>query len=248
MAEPKRRKDRKGGETSGDPKSDRKTKPKSRPKATQGNPAKKSPERPSPPPDYKLMKVLGHPLRLQILSILANRVASPKEISNELNETIGNVNYHAKVLQDNGLIVEDHQVPRRGAVEHFYRASAPTVIPPGAWEGFPNAVRKGVSVRILKEFLNDARDSMATGAFDDSPGELSWTPLILDQTGVEEVGQLAREFLESVLAVQANASERLPKEKSERTAQAKSATVFLASFLSARSPKDDKKASAMKRR
>jgi DNA-binding transcriptional ArsR family regulator len=248
MAEPRRRKGRKGGKTSGAPSPAGRAKSKGRPIARQGNPAKKSPERPSALPGYRLMKALGHPLRLQLLAILADRVASPKEISDELNETIGDVNYHAKVLQDNGLIVEDHQVPRRGAVEHFYRAAAATVIPPGAWDGFPGAVRKGVSVRILKEFLDDVRASMVAGIFDVPPAELSWTPLILDQTGIEEVGQLAREFLESVMAVQVNASERLPKEKSERAAQATSATVFLASFLSARSPGDDKKASFMKRR
>lgn len=248
MAEPKRRKSRKDSETAGAPSPAGRAKSKSRPMAGQGNRAEKSPERQSELPGYRLMKALGHPLRLQLLAILADRVASPKEISDELNETIGDVNYHAKVLQDNGLIVEDHQVPRRGAMEHFYRAAAPTVIPPGAWEGFPEAVRKGVSVHILKEFLDDARASMVAGVFDVSPAELSWTPLILDQTGIEEMGRLAREFLESVLAIQANASERLPKEKSERATLATSATVFLASFLSARSPEDDKKASFMKRR
>jgi hypothetical protein len=102
-------------------------------------------------------------------------------------------------------------------------------------------------VNILQEFFEDASASIEAGLFDDPPGELSWTPLILDSLGLEEFGQLARDFLKSVLELQSNATRRLPKGKG-RAADATSATVFLASFLSARSPKDGKKASARKRR
>jgi hypothetical protein len=88
---------------------------------------------------------------------------------------------------------------------------------------------------------------MKAGVFDDPPGELSWTPLILDAKGIEEFGGLARDFLESVLELQANASKRLSKAK-RGASKAKAATVFLATFLSARNPLDGKKASATKRR
>ncbi len=194
------------------------------------------------------MKALGHPLRVRILAIFADRVASPKAISDELHEGISQVSYHTTVLRDHGLIVKDHEVPRRGAVEHFYRAATPTVIPPNAWDDFPDVVRNSVSARILREFLDDARASMEAGLFDDPPGELSWTPLILDRAGIEEIGELTRDFLDSVLEVQDKASQRLPKTKAEKEAQAKSATIFLSSFLSARSPADDRKASFRKRR
>lgn len=194
------------------------------------------------------MKALAHPVRIRVLAILAERIASPKEISKELGEGLSQISYHVTVLRECGLIVEDHKVPRRGAVAHFYRAAAPTVIPPDAWDNLPSTLRQGISASILRELFDDASASMKAGVFDAPPGELSWTPLVLDALGVEEVGQLARDFLESVLAVQVKASTRLPKGKSKRAAVAKSATVFLASFLSARSPKNDKKASATKRR
>jgi DNA-binding transcriptional ArsR family regulator len=250
MAEPRREKGRGQAKGSGRRKSAAKPKgTKKKAKAETGKPAERSPKhRSKGQANFQLIKALCHPLRVQILAILIDRIASPKEISEELNEAIGQVSYHVNVLKDAGLLIEDHNLSRRGAIEHFYRAAAPTVIPPGAWDRLPDPVRKGISGHIVKEFLDDACGSIAAGVFDHPPGELSWTPLLLDQTGVEEIGELARDFLKSVLVVQANASERLPKEKSERVAKAKSATVFLATFRSARSPRDDKRASSMKRR
>lgn len=195
-------------------------------------------------PPHDLMKALAHQMRIRILAILIERVASPNEMSKELGEKLSGVSYHVQVLKDYGLIVEDHRAPRRGAVEHFYRAAAPTLIPPRAWDGLPAGLRRGTSARILRKFLDDAWTSMEEKIFDKPPGELSWMPLLLDETGIEELGELVRDFLDSVLVVQAKSGQRLPTKKSERGAEAKSATVFLASFMSARSPADDQKASA----
>jgi len=198
--------------------------------------------------DHAVMKALVKPLRAQILAILAERIASPKEIAEELGRNLGTVSYHVTVIAKCGLIELDYKVPRRGAVEHFYRASHRTVLPPDAWDDLPPAMKGKLSACILKEFLNDASASMEAGVFDDPPGELSWMPLILDEPGIAEVGQLTRDFLESVLDVQAEASKRLPNGNGKAAKDATSATVFLASFLSARSPKEGKKASATKKR
>lgn len=198
--------------------------------------------------NYRRMHALSKRERVQIFAILCERVASPKEIAEELDEGLSQVSYHVSVLQECRLIVLDHTVPRRGVVEHFYRAATPTLIPPHAWDHLPPAVRKGISACILQEFFDDAGASMEAGVFDSPPGELSLTPLILDGFGVEELGQLARDFLKSVLELQARASKRIPKEKGKAAADVTSATVFLASFLSTRGPEDGKKASATKRR
>jgi DNA-binding transcriptional ArsR family regulator len=193
------------------------------------------------------MFALSKKERVEIFAIFCERIASPKEISEELNEGLSQVSYHVIVLRECGLIAEDHKVPRRGAVEHFYRALTPTLIPPKAWDHLPPAMRKGMSARILQHFFDDALTSMEAGTFDKSPGELSWSPLILDALGVKEFGQLARDFLESVMKLQANANRRLLTENG-KAAEATSATIFLASFLSARNIKDGTKASATRRR
>ncbi len=226
----------------------KKTSGKKRSKSAKGKPARKKQKRPSEELiNYKQMKALSKKERVRILAVLCERVASPKEISDELDEGLSQVSYHVKVLRECRLIMLDHKVPVRGAVEHFYRAVTPTLIPPGTWQHLPSAVRKGNSVSILQHFFDDASASLEAGVFDAPPGELSWTPLVLDDLGVEEFGQLARDFLEAVLELQANASKRLPK-GTGKAMDATSTTVFLASFLSARSPMEGKKASATKRR
>ena len=223
---------------------------KGRAAAKSSKPAKR-PRKSAPrePVDYRYMHALSKKERVRIYAILVERVASPKEISEELDEGLSQVSYHVKVLRECRLIAEDHKVPRRGAVEHFYRAVTPTLIPPDAWDHLPAAMRKSISMRILQEFFDDAMASLEAGVFDESPGELGWTPLILDSLGIDEFGALSREFLKAVFELQATVAKRLRGEKGGAGAAAMtSATVFLASFLSARSPEAGMKASAAKRR
>lgn len=197
--------------------------------------------------NHRHMHALAHEDRVRIFAVFCERTASPIEIANEIGVSVNHVSYHVKVLLECRLIVLKDEVQVRGAMEHFYRAVTPTLIPPGSWENLPPAVRKCISIHILEEFFNDASAAMQAGIFDDPPGELSWTPLILDAKGLERFGELVREFLESVLGLQADASQRLSDGKG-KTSEARAATVFLASFLSARNPQDGKKASATKRR
>ena len=221
---------------------------KAKPPGEAKKPAGRRPKRPSDElVDCAWMKAMSKELRVRIFAILCERVASPKEVSDELNVSLSQASYHVSVLRKGRLIVEDHKVPRRGAVEHFYKALAPTLIPPNAWDHLPPAVRKAISLGILQGFFEDAASSLEAGVFDAAPGELSLTPLILDALGIEGLGRLARGFLESVLELQADASKRLASPNGKRV-KPTSATVFLASFLSARSPGEGKRASATKRR
>ena len=74
--------------------------------------------------DQRLVKALAHPLRVEILIILNERMASPNELSKELEEGLSQVSYHVKVLKDFECIEMVKTEPRRGAVEHYYRATA----------------------------------------------------------------------------------------------------------------------------
>jgi DNA-binding transcriptional ArsR family regulator len=75
------------------------------------------------PPDQRLIKSLGHPVRTRALEILNERVASPSELAKQLNEPLGNVAYHVKILEENDAIELVRTAPVRGALEHFYRAT-----------------------------------------------------------------------------------------------------------------------------
>src|SRR3712207_2003998 len=72
--------------------------------------------------DARLVKALAHPLRVRILGVLDERVASPSELAEELDAPLGNVSYHVRILASLGLIRLVKETPRRGSVEHHYEA------------------------------------------------------------------------------------------------------------------------------
>lgn len=80
-----------------------------------------APQRRSIDPD--LLNAIGHPLRLRILSAASDEI-SPKRLSESLGDTsVQLVSYHVRILRDAGLLELTDTKQRRGAIEHFYRAS-----------------------------------------------------------------------------------------------------------------------------
>lgn len=73
--------------------------------------------------DQRVAKALSHSMRAQILTVIAEGKASPKQVAERLGQDVRSVAYHVRVLQRLGCIelVETRQ--RRGATEHFYKAT-----------------------------------------------------------------------------------------------------------------------------
>lgn len=70
-------------------------------------------------------KAFSHPLRVQIWDIMLDvGVISPNQLSQELDEPLGNVSYHVKALLDFDCVELVRTEPRRGAVEHFYQCAS----------------------------------------------------------------------------------------------------------------------------
>lgn len=74
--------------------------------------------------DQKLIQALSHPIRIEILQALRNRVASPDELSQEMNERPGVISYHANTLVQCGCLELVHVEPRRGTIERYFGASS----------------------------------------------------------------------------------------------------------------------------
>lgn len=71
-----------------------------------------------------LIASLGHPLRREILRRMSDgRKTSPSELAEELDEPLGNVAYHVRVLSEGGALKADGEQQVRGAKQHFYRSS-----------------------------------------------------------------------------------------------------------------------------
>ena len=71
--------------------------------------------------DPRVVKALGHPIRMKILAILDRGTATPKDLAAELELPIENVSYHVRALKDLGFIKLERTRQVRGAIAHHYR-------------------------------------------------------------------------------------------------------------------------------
>jgi predicted transcriptional regulator len=74
--------------------------------------------------DPRLAKALSNDVRAQALELLSKGAWSPKAIAAELGLDVRGVAYHVRVLKKLGCIELVETRPRRGAIEHIYRAAA----------------------------------------------------------------------------------------------------------------------------
>jgi DNA-binding transcriptional ArsR family regulator len=160
--------------------------------------------------DPRLIKALAHPLRVRILSILETRdMASPNEMADELSVSLGVMSYHVRRLHALGFLELVKRTPRRGAIEHHYRAKARPHVTDEGWAETPSIVKRamvGASLQQITGFINTAA---AQGGFDRGDAHLSRTVVALDEAGWTELaGELAR-LMERVDQLQDEALERV---------------------------------------
>jgi DNA-binding transcriptional ArsR family regulator len=70
--------------------------------------------------DHEMVRALSHPVRLEILEALRDRVASPLELSEEIGLSQGVVSYHAGTLLRCGYLELVHSRARQGGIENFF--------------------------------------------------------------------------------------------------------------------------------
>jgi DNA-binding transcriptional ArsR family regulator len=167
-------------------------------------------------PQEVLVKALNHPVRVKALTILTEKIASPKEISAQIEMPLSNVSYHVRVLDELGLveIVEEESV--RGSVAHFYKAVERPLIDNPDWEKLSTSVRSAFSGYVIETLMSDAAGSLAAGVFDRRDDRhLSRTSLVLDEKGWRKVSEIQAKALDQILKEQAAATARLSKSKAE---------------------------------
>jgi DNA-binding transcriptional ArsR family regulator len=163
-------------------------------------------------PQEVLVKALNHPVRVKALTILTEKIASPKEIAAQLDMPLSNVSYHVRVLDELGLveIVEEESV--RGSVAHFYKSVERPLIDNPDWEKLSPKLRSAFSGYVIETLMSDAANSLAAGVFDQRDDRhLSRTTLILDEKAWRKVSEIQAKALDQILKEQAAARDRLRK-------------------------------------
>lgn len=163
--------------------------------------------------DQRIVRAMGHPVRVQALVILNERVASPNEISKELGESVGHVSYHIKVLKECECIELVDTAPRRGAMEHYYRATDRAFLNSDEWAALPASLRPGISASGIDNIFKDVSAAVKGNTFDKRANRhLSWTPILIDEQGWDELQVALDEMLERVFEIQGKSAERLVAE------------------------------------
>jgi len=153
--------------------------------------------------DAGLLKALAHPLRARILELIAEREeASPVELARELDQPLATVSHHTRVLRDLRCIELVRTVPRRGAVEHFYRAVALPFLSDEQWAQLPVVLRRGLTGQLFRRVFMEASEAGAEGGFDPPGAAITRVLLALDERGWRELSEALSRVLEEAQAIQ----------------------------------------------
>jgi DNA-binding transcriptional ArsR family regulator len=175
-----------------------------------------------------MVRALAHPLRVKILEILTERVASPNRLSGDLDAGLSHVAYHTRALDKCGCLELVDTAKRRGATEHFYKASPNSFIGDRLWRRVPRALLGGVSGATLQSFMDRAVAALEAGTIDGREDTtLYWMPVQLDEEGWDMVTAMMEETVNKVLAVEAESRQRIARRKGHG---AISAIIGVASF------------------
>ena len=159
--------------------------------------------------DPRLVKALAHPLRVQILSLLEERVASPSDLAEELGAPLGNVSYHVRTLADLGLLKLVRRRTRRGAVEHYYQARERATVTDKAWSQVPSIVRKSMVGVALEQAIESATAAAAAGGFDADGASVTRHSIALDEKGLRDLGDAVAGLHDQLTTIQAASAERV---------------------------------------
>ena len=166
--------------------------------------------------DSRLAKALAHPLRVQLLAQLNQGVASPNELAKKLGEPLTNVSYHVRMLHDLGCIELVETEPRRGALEHYYRAIVRPFFSDRDWKRLPQNARNSISDAVFQLIWDDAAAAIKDGSMEERDDHhLSRTVLAVDEQGWEELHDLLAQTLEKAMDVQAQSASRASKADGE---------------------------------
>jgi len=159
--------------------------------------------------DPRLVKALAHPLRVQILTVLEERTASPSDLAEELGAPLGNVSYHVRTLTELGLLKLVRRRTRRGAVEHYYRARERATVSDKAWSQVPSVVRRSMVGVALEQAIEHAVAAAAAGGFESDDTSLTRHSIALDDEGVRELGEALGRLHEEVTAIERRSADRV---------------------------------------
>jgi predicted transcriptional regulator len=107
--------------------------------------------------DRELVRALSHPIRVEILETLQGRVASSRELSQEMDRSLGVIAYHASTLVRCGCLELVETEPRQGGGEHFFGVTPGTFVSQQRWRSATESQRTALTRTVTSAFMVGAR-------------------------------------------------------------------------------------------
>ncbi len=165
-------------------------------------------------PDFlspQLAAAMSHPTRVQAMSILGERVASPRELAAEMGEPLNNVTYHLNQLRDLGCIELARTERRAGGrvLERFYRTAQRAYFDDAAWDALDAKGRLGVVSAIIRMMSKDLATAMSSATFfSEDDKHISRWPVQVDQEGWDEISEVLERTSHELFEVEERVAER----------------------------------------
>jgi DNA-binding transcriptional ArsR family regulator len=143
-----------------------------------------------------IAKAYAHPLRIEIMGLLDNRVASPRQLATEMGASLPTTSYHVRQLASMKLIKLVKRRQTRGSIEHFYTASVRPRMYDEIWSRIPSIVKRAIIGGRLSQLGNEVFAAAEVGGFDQDEIHLTRTRMTLTREGWEEASQHLAAVLE----------------------------------------------------
>jgi DNA-binding transcriptional ArsR family regulator len=158
--------------------------------------------------EARIAKALAHPLRARILQRLGERVASPGDLAVELGAPLGVVSYHVRMLRDYDCVELVRTEPVRGALQHFYKATARPNLDEGQWRTLPTTLRSELIGETIQGLVGDLATAADAGQLEDPALVMTRTLLELDEKGWKKLNKLLARTHDQALAIAAESAAR----------------------------------------
>ena len=151
--------------------------------------------------------------------VVEDREAGWDRVGLLVGEPLGNVSYHVKTLLEYDCVELVKTEPRRGAVEHFYRATERAFFSDAEWAKIPASARKGISGVVLASIGQDATEAMIAGTINGrTDSHITQTQLLLDEQGWGELNEVLADALNRAIEIQEGSAGRLAGSKEDSIA------------------------------
>jgi hypothetical protein len=98
--------------------------------------------------------------------------------------------------------------PRRGALQHFYRATGRPILDETQWRTLPAGLRQKRSGETLQELVDDLAAAADAGQLADPELVVARTPLELDERALNKLNRLLARTLEQAQTIAAESAAR----------------------------------------